>query len=637
MKTATLTELINSQSKHKKIKIGIRVGRSPISHHLLILLNGLREHASISCSAIIKKDEYEQEIAWHHNKWGDEPLITYAREEYSLLKNFDMVFLPESNGDTYEEFPKELIKIGLPHGVDIPFQKTVMNYGGGMIFDYVLSPARESSRTNPHDIEDLYYKEFRNHIHDYVCQIPFGFPKLDEFINAAAKPSELNSIAYHVALLSVEDEKSINIIESTLEKLLANFPDKRIVFRPYRYDLNNPVIKRCLEKGSNHENFFLSTDESYVSDYADSIVMVCHRAYSAHQFNLATGRPIFLCHPDGEPTRSLDPAVESCPESKIIDKIREYISRNEKVSKSQVIEKCKEKGFYNPGRSIDHFVENIEFITHKKRHPDWTYHALDSSKNQVSAEKYTALQVISARPANMILNYISSSNPSTNELLLFIADSYSRQPVLLDYYARLSCKYFYSFIAKENLSDDQKKAASIWWSAKGHGLTEEILKTENHLTESIGSLDRIENGFISQLLSLTRNIEQSKEGDFLNETTLIDLQTLLPASCNDEIALYGARQLAGKIINYKDKPFRIKKVTDQDPAIVGSRIGGLTVSHPDILHDCETPILICSFTYLPESFAYLSKKFGPERKIYAVCKDRQIFNLLPLLANLKFS
>lgn len=548
-----------------------------------------------------------------------------------------MVFLPESNGDTYEEYPKELIKIGLPHGVDIPFEKTVMNYGGGMIFDYILSPSRESSKTNPHDLEDLYYRKFRNHIHDFVCQIPFGSPKLDEFINTAAEKSEIKSIAYHIALLSIEEEKSIHIIESTLEKLLVNFPDKKIVFRPYRYDLNNPVIKRCLEKGKNHKNFFLSTDESYVSDYSDSIAMVCHRAYSAHQFSLATGRPIFLCHPDGQPTKSLDPAVVSCPESEIIDSIQEHIKKNEKSPRIQVIKKCEEQGFYNPGSSIDYFVKNIEFIKNKKQHPDWIYHNLDSSRNPLDAEKYTALQVISARPANMILNYISSSNPSANEIILFIADSYARQPVLLDYYARLSCKHFYSFITKENLSDNQRQAANTWWSAKGHGLIKEILKTENHLTESIGSLDRLENGFLSKLLSQTKDIEQIKEDHFPSATTLIDLQTLLPVSYDGEIALYGARQLARKIINDKDRRFRIKEVTDQSPEIVGSRMDGLTVSHPDILHECETPILICSFTYLPESFVYLSKKFGPTRKLYAVCKDTQIFNLLPLLANLKFS
>ncbi|MGB6009485.1 hypothetical protein [Castellaniella sp.] len=639
MKTMTLTELAERWKKNKKaarreIKIGIRIERSPISHHLLILLEKLNHFESISGFALAKRREFDNDASWYLKESIGETLVTYEDREIDLLENFDMVFLPESNCDTYSEYPKGLIKIGLPHGVDIPFLKTVMDYGGGMAFDYILSPTRESSKIETTAFEGLHHRNFRNHASSHVCQIPFGFPKLDQFINAVTRvpPSGLNSIAYHVALLSVEEEKSIHIIEPTLKKLLENFPDHKIIFRPYKYDYQHEVIERCVDLGKKFENFYLSTAESYVQDYSTSVVMVCHRAYKAHLFSLATGRPIFLCHPDGNPTASQDPSVETCPESELVGKIKSYIGKKEIITPSQRIENCARLGFHNPGSSIDYFIKNIDYILEHKPQEEWVYYNLDSENRPLDPLSYTALQVISAKPANMALNAIASKQPSKYEILLFLADSYSRKTVILDYYSKLSLKYFYKLITTQDLAPSLRAAAERWWALTGKSLLDHVYQNQNiDPNISISSGDFLEENFLPNLLSVVKGIPPGNKSEPLEHPTLIDLNTFRPIVHDGELALYGARKLACQFLEHPAATSTVKIIADPDPRLIGTTVKGMTVQHPDALQTYDTPILICSFTYLLESFLDLRKRLGTKRKLYALCKDRQILDFLTLL------
>lgn len=639
MKIITLTKLSegwqnNNKSASKEARIGIRIGRNPISHHLLILLEKLNQFEKIGGFALAKRSEYEKDSSWYRNESPGEVLVTYENHEIGLLNDFDMVLLPESNFDAYAEYPKELIKIGLPHGVDIPLRKTIMDYGGGMIFDYILSPTRESPGNATTAFQDLHHRKFRNHASDHICQIPFGFPKLDEFLNAVTRVPliELNSIAYHIALLSVEEEKSIRIIEPTLRKLLENFPHHRIIFRPYKYDYQHEVIKRCIALGREFSNFHLSTAESYVSDYSTSIAMVCHRAYKAHLFSLATGRPIFLCHPDGNPTVSQDPLVEVCAESKLVEKIRSYIDSKEAITPAQRIDNCSRLGFHNPGSSVEYLVRNIDYILEHRPHKDWSYYELDSDSGQMDPMTYIALQVISAKPANMALNAIAAKDPTKHELLLFLADSYSRKNIILDYYSKLSLKYFYKLISSKCLPTDLRAAAEHWWARTGNTLLERTYGNKNIGTQdSINSIDTLGTDFLPNLLLATKGIRQEEDFEQISHEILIDLETFQPITHNSELVLYGARKLATQWLEDEKTAPSVRMIVDPDPRLTGIRVGDLIVQHTDALHTSSAPVLICSFTYLLESFLFLKKSLGSSRKLYAICKDRNILSFLPLL------
>lgn len=643
MEKISLTELSRRWQKHQnkndKIRIGVKVGYSPINHHLQILIRRINQSGRIDGFALTRQAEYDAHKHWYQQEFSGKILITYNHDERFLLEMFDAVLLPESNFYLYEDYPKNLIKIGLPHGVDIPFQKTVMDYGGGAIFDYILSPKADSLRAEPEQYEDIYHQNIRNHPRNYVCQIPFGFPKLDDFIDETtqAEQSGVSSIVHHIAILSIEQEKSIDIIASTLKKLLDNFPDKRIVFRPYKYDREHQVIQQCLRIGAGYQNFYLSTAESYAQDYATALAMVCHRPYKAHLFSLATGRPIFLCHPDENPVSASDPSVEACPESSLIQTLKSYIEKNETITLTQRLDTCRRLGFHNPGGSVEYLVENIDHIIHDKHHQDWNYYRLDSGTPPLEIEYYTAIQVLSAKPANITLNGVFSKYPLRREILLFLADSYSRKTVLLDYYAKLSLKCFYKLITADAPSDTLKAAIGYWWSKKGHTLLQHIIDDQEiHSRDSIEHADALEEGFISNLLLAVKDIRSHEEkSKFQEYGTLIDLSTFQPVAHDRELALYGARRLAHQFLGLQATTSHIRMIVDPDVQIVGTQVGGMTVQHPAALRTCDTPILICSFAYLLESVLELKKTVGPDRKLYAFCKDSQIFNFLPLLQEMR--
>lgn len=643
MEKISLTELSGRwqklQNKNDAIRIGVKVGYSPINHHLQILIRRINQFGKISAFALTRQAEYDANKHWYQQEFSGNTLITYTQDESFLLERFDAVLLPESNFYLYEDYPKNLIKIGLPHGVDIPFQKTVMDYGGGAIFDYILSPKADSSRAAPEAFEDIYHKDIRNHSRNHVCQIPFGFPKLDDFIDETtqAEQSGMDSIVYHIAILSIEQEKSISIIAPTLKKLLDSFPDKRIIFRPYKYDQEHEVIQQCLRIGTGYPNFYLSTAESYAQDYATALAMVCHRPYKAHLFSLATGRPIFLCHPDENPISTSDPSVKPCPESGLIQALKSYIEKNETITLAQRLDTCRRLGFHNPGSSVEYLVENIDHIIQDKPHPDWTYYTLDSGNAFLEIEDYTAIQILSAKPANIALNGILSKYPSRREILLFLADSYSRKTVLLDYYAKLSLKCFYRLITAGAPSHTLKGMIEYWWSKKGHVLLQHVLDDqEAHARESIEHTDALEEGFISNLLLAVKDIRACEEKEEFQEYgILIDLSTFQPVIHDGDLALYGARRLAHQFLEHQATTSHIRMITDPDARIVGTQVGGMTVQHPAALRTCDTPILICSFAYLLESVLELKKTLGSNKKLYALCKDPQIFTFLPLLQEMR--
>lgn len=636
MPTTTLTQLSNSRPfsvavDSRKTRIAIRVGYGPTNHHFLILLDALNRFPHIEAYAVLPAKEFHGAHEWFTKRFSERPLITYEDQETDRLSWFDMVMLPESSYDTYSEFPKELVKIGLPHGVDIPFRKTMMIYGGGSIFDYILSPKKESDAVETSEYEDLHHPSFRNHSRGHVCQIPFGFPKLDEFMEAAERNNRdhMSSIAYHIALLSIEEEKSLKIIEPTLLTLLEKFPEKRIVFRPYKYDHDHKIIRRCLEIGKNHPNFYLSTAESYTEDYSTAIAMVCHRRYSEHLFSLATGRPIFLCYPDNEPTISDDPAVVSCGLSELVNQIRTHATSGRGTS-TEIIEHCTRLGFHNPGQSVEYFARNIQYIVHDRPHPDWKYFTLDSEKEPVDERIYSAIHVISGEPSNIYLKFIYDKHPSHHEFLLFLADSYSRMQVLVDYYSKLSLKCYQKLVSIQGISPKLEAIATRWWSEKGPTLLRNVFDNENiELKNPLNALDAIDEKFIRTLPDPV-NHGAWHPNPFREYETLIDLDTLQTVQAPINLAVYGGRRLAERYCDHGQNASYIEMIVDPDVSFNNRKIGSHLVQSTDKLLTTEAPVLISSYSHLFASFVELKARL-PGRQLFAICRDRHIFDFLPLL------
>lgn len=619
-----------------RARVGIRIARNAISNQLVLLLRGLAGHREqIETLAITKSREFEENRGWYEQVLAGHRLVFYSDREFDLLGRFDAVIVPESNHDIYGEFPEDVIKIGMPHGVDIPLRKTVIDYGGGYCFDYVLGIMQQAG----HDqcsFEGLFPRALRNHVRNHVCEIPFGFPKLDEFLHEVTRQEARRprAIAYHLSSLNLENPGSLKLIEPTLKRLLDEFPDHRIVFRPIMSDRNHPIVSACRELGSSYENFHFSDTESYIPDYAAATAMVCHRPYKLHLFGLATGRPTILCHPESEPAASDDPTFVVCPESRLIDSLRSHIDHARPVIPlSERMDRCRQAGVYNPGASITHLARGLDDILQEKMRPEWHCHRLDPETRQdIGLRTHMALQLACARPANMTFLAFAAKNPENDEVLLLIADSYARADFMPSYFYPIGLHYFHALTTRKALSAALKARMLRWWEHRGRHILDDLSQAAESngvaLPDDLLALRGLQSGADDPALGGAK-----EDPAFVKFETLVDLRTAEPVRHAGPLMLYGAKQLARDFTAYPHSANGdIRAIADPDPKAQGRNLAGRIVQAPDALLESDTPVLICSYDYLPDAFRDLHRSLGPDRAVYAICKDRLIADLLPLVA-----
>lgn len=622
-----------------RARIGIRIARSAISNQLVPLLRGLADHREkIDAFAITKHREFEENRAWYEQALAGHRLIFYSDREFDLLDRLDAVIFLESNQDIYGEFPENVVKIGLPHGVDIPLRKTVIGYGGGYCFDYVLGLMRQAP-SDPACFEGLFPRALRNHALNHVCEIPFGFPKLDEFIHEVTlqETKRPRAIAYHLSSLSLENPGSLKLIVPTLKRLLDHFPEHRIVFRPIMSDRGHPIVAACRELGSLYGNFHFSDAESYIPDYAAATAMVCHRAYKLHLFGLATGRPTFLCHPEDEPVASDDPTVVTCPATRLIDELRSHLDHARPIIPlSERMDRCRQAGVHNPGSSIAFLADSIDDILRGKIRPDWPCHRLDpETRPDITLKTHMAAQLASARPANMAFLAFAAKHPENDEVLLLIADSYARADFMPSYYYPMALRHFHALTKRKALSVPLKARMARWWEYRGRHILDHLSQASE--SDGIALPDDILSLRDSRLhADHSGHGGATEDAAFVRFETLVDLRTSEPVRYAGPLMLYGARKLARDFLAHGHAANGdIRAITDPDPEAQGRDLAGRVVEAPEALLESDVPVLICSYDYLPDAFRDLHRSLGPDRALYAICKDRLIADLLPLLAALR--
>ncbi|CAM5202719.1 putative protein OS=Castellaniella defragrans (strain DSM / CCUG 39792 / 65Phen) OX=1437824 GN=BN940_10756 PE=4 SV=1 [Castellaniella denitrificans] len=627
----------NAKIGQSNVKIGIRVKRNAISNQLITILEELKKHERIDAKALVKTEELERDEHWYENELRNQPIITYSEREFEELHVFDAVILLESDFDLYQEFPPTVIKIGLPHGVDVPLEQTIITYGGGYYSDYILGMTNKF-KPDPSRFRHLFPPRLRSHALDCFYEIPVGIPKLDRFIDAVTEQASGRppAIVHHLSNLGIEPPESLRLIVPTLRNLLDHFPNHQIVFRPTMSDRHHPIIQACKELGSDYKNFYFSDSESYITDYAAALAMVCHRPYKLHLFGLATGRPTFLCHPEHSPIVSDDTTFISCPESQMVNQLKAYLGNTKStIPLPERLERCRNAGLYNPGSSVQNLVESIDRILRDQTHPSWTRYSLTSDYSGLDLKAYIALQVISAKPGNISFLAYFQKYPENPEALLFAADSYARKDFILKkYFYKLSLLQFHKLVQHEGMTPALEASITRWWTSRGQGMLDHILEE----AKSDSML------LTNEIIDLRNRFSTHQEVDarpadngagFMEFQTLIDLKTFTTVNYTGPLVVYGSKILAQDFLSHGNThAINVESVVDPLPEQQGRTLAGHIVQAPETLLDDDVPILICSYNYLLEGFIDLRKRLGEKRRLYAICKDRHIADLLPLLATM---
>jgi len=269
--------------------------------------------------------------------------------------------------------PRHVIRIGQPHGLDIPLDHVIVKYGGGWIFDYVLCAMKEEKKSEDHYF-NVFPQPLIEHDSTHVCAIPSGYQKLDVFFQASKDIQVRKKIIFHISLWEVEVEAARKQLGATLGILLEAFPDREVLFRPDPVDIQHPELVSQLSPWIDHSRFEFSKTSSYIDDYADAEVLVTHRTSTAHTFSFATGRPIVVYQPDlsgkgDKGVQQTDTGYLVFNEQQLIDKLGQVLVNPR--AETERIQAYMNKAIHCPGRAVDYIIDNLDTILRRECLDEW--------------------------------------------------------------------------------------------------------------------------------------------------------------------------------------------------------------------------------------------------------------------------
>ncbi|MCE2595578.1 hypothetical protein K6Y31_12180 [Motilimonas cestriensis] len=589
------------------IKLGIIPSSTISKNHITAIFNSIRDKRNI------------------------EPHIIYINQQSISTLDFepklecDIYLIQESNYINFNFIPPESIKIGLPHGLDIPLEKTIKTYGGGFDFDYILSAVEQIKQPTK-----TYYNDFplqlRSHQHNSIVEIPFGQPKLDAFIDTVeANQDKKKAIIYHLSYLEIEQDWVASLIKPTLFSLLKSFPEHDIIFRPHHLDRESKLLNDIVTEAREYVNFIYSIADSYIEDYSRGEVMVCHRAYSQHLFGYATGNMSIICKPDDlTETLSINPAQFSDSSiENLTSEIKKIIGKNQPFSRQKIIENCRSEGIHNPGESIKYLVNHLEHIIQNRPPLEWTSYSLNTEKEPLIP--FLCLNILSARTANMAFQALCAKFPNWPLGYLLAADSYSRAVSLHDYYYKICLDIFYKLITSDyNLDYDIQAAIDIWWQDKGKSVLAYVLKesakTTTELPESI------------RWLSSSFTPAPKKPTNQPTKEKLFNIKKLIFSKPEKPIIMYGSGVTCKQYLTHAPKAIKssILGISDSNPSKFEQNIEGIKISSFESLRKKEMnqDVIITSHAYVEEIYHQL--KGDSALNIYAIAPD----DISVLLVNL---
>jgi len=313
--------------------------------------------------------EFIDQIPW----FLERPFLHAPDPAWLRELEFLQVILGSEDKIDSSGFPRGVRRILQPHGIDIPLHNSIVGYGAGIVFDFVLCPSLNpqlQSNLSPPDYKGLYPPDIVEHSSATVTGIPAGYPKLDKFLRAAKNHAgEATKIVYHLSSWWLETSYVRSHAARILGSLLERFPERTVVFRPMPKNIHEPEIVAIIDEFRHHPRFQLSSSESYVEDYLEAAILIHHRSSSADIFAMATGRPVLLVRPPDAPLVDNPYGTVVRNAEDVVDETRRLLAtassfREANLSKQATI-------LANPGSSIEYVLNCIQDIAEGKSHDDW--------------------------------------------------------------------------------------------------------------------------------------------------------------------------------------------------------------------------------------------------------------------------
>ena len=236
------------------------------------------------------------------------------------------------------------------------------------MFDNIISPRQSSLKPN-----------------DTLNLIPSGYIKLDRTLSYCQKHKKDHPIiVYAPTIIDIGFNDLVSIPTHgflIVEKILNDFPEHVLVFRPHPHTLSKEPVQKIVEQFKENPRFVLDASGSdYMELYSSAALMVTDMSGTAYTYALSTLKPVVFFSPD-------EAAVSEKYEGShyFIDreKIGAVAQNTEEMSRyiktfldnpnscQQKIKAYRDKFVFNIGRAEDYIVGNFELILEGNAHPSW--------------------------------------------------------------------------------------------------------------------------------------------------------------------------------------------------------------------------------------------------------------------------
>jgi len=282
-----------------------------------------------------------------------------------------------------------------------------------MVYDFLLFSAQtyeHLAQANTHYVfvpsapslalhEKIYQQQG---LSNNLVLIPGGYPKhdanLQKYQQVASTVALSDCILYAPTLCSLpaasetSDCYSILQAEFFLPQLLETFISAHIIFRPHPEDLalahldlpypRAVAFRKVLAFCRSHPRCTVDDNRScYLTSFAKSKVVISDTSSVAFSFVLLTNRTAIFY---AENHQSLEIAFDDCQFIKDRHQFGACVATTEELCRQVALAlqpTCQEQHnsafcsqvIFNLGHSVDYLMENLPFILHDIRHPDWIY------------------------------------------------------------------------------------------------------------------------------------------------------------------------------------------------------------------------------------------------------------------------
>ncbi|MCK5818679.1 MAG: hypothetical protein KAH18_05385 [Psychromonas sp.] len=589
--------------------IGFRTYPAAYSHHLIDLMRIIECHMKVKLYFIISINEFNQDPDWYITHTAGFNLLLCDDEQFSLLYFFDIVFLQENYLYNTNVLPQNVAKIGLAHGVDVDLSMSLTLFGGAFEYDYLLLSKAPNKHTFGEYL-DTFPSQLRDHCSSNITLIPFGSPKLDRMIKAVNLTSQ-SAIIYHLSHLSMEAEWVLDVIYPTLLLLLKNFPNNQIIFRPFPKYINSDFIRDLELSFSTYPNFFLSKGASYIDDYAKGAVMIAHRKYDEHLFNLATGFKTIIYEPN-QSMLTLEPSIKPdyiiYSNTDLVTQVKYCLEFAKTIMPDNRFDIAKQAGIYNVGKSLNALISAIETILRKQDPPDtWPIIALQSDVD-IPLNTLLKIYLYSGLPFHSIALIAASKFPKSVIFQLLVSEACSRCFSFEGEYWTIAFDAFYNAINHVNLSPVMKHMLTHWWILNGDKLMQ---RHQIELQMREAKLRKKEIFIIKQMETITRRL-QNIAGSYEYFLENIETSCIYELGSKSEtlsLSLIGSEELAVSFIQWNNihKRHHIVSVHHLDAEKHGSKFYQYTIESLTSLAQKKNPILICYKELYKNVYLYLRR------------------------------